>query len=59
VALAEVAAAQLLTVAALVLGEDSSEEEQLSYARDLADQTIAEQTMAAHAVDLGDEPGET
>jgi hypothetical protein len=57
VALADVAAGQLLAVAALDLGEDSTEEEQLRYARDLADQAIADQTMAAHAVELGDEPG--
>jgi hypothetical protein len=58
-ALADVAAGQMLAVAALALGEDSTKEEQISWARDLADQAIADQTMAAHAVDLGDEPEET
>jgi hypothetical protein len=51
-ALASIANGQILACAVLALGDDATEEAQLGWARGLIGESIAEQTLDAHAADL-------
>lgn len=52
--LADLGVGAMLTTAALVLGEDSSDEAQRAHVREMIASHLADQTLDAHATDLDD-----